>query len=386
MKKLGNIILLLFFSQLLSAKVAYLPLITNAPLYPDLILLMALDLDSGQILNQVEIGDGVGAVFVDDSGKQLFAAASKDMKIVHIDTETLEIVEQWNNLPTNPARIILSEDNNKLYFVNTNAGTGSQDMFQIDLSSNQISSVLSFPNFTIQDILYSENLKFLSLILSNNSTNQLSIQTYNSNDLILKYTTSIITSPSISMIDNEGENYYLIDNQQSKLESRTLSDDSVNWSFTYPGESEFYSIYEHGVSNLIASGSINSYQINKLTGNGSPLVGDGSNMTLSDSYDRIDLGNFVQVEKPYIDCNFLICALMTKLDIKKINLVNNTSEIVYQSQNALGSQPKGRFVGENLYRGTAVQQVPVSNYLSLMLLLAGFIFLASLRNTGLKNK
>lgn len=347
---------------------------------------MALDLDSGHILDDIEIGDGVGAVFLDDTGKQLFVSAYTDKKIVRINTETLEIVGQWNNLPTNPARIILSEDNDKLYFLNVKAGTGNQDMFKVDLSSNQISSALNFPNSNIQNILYSENLKFLSLILSNNSTSQLSIQTYSSNNLNLKYATNIISSPSKSMIDNEGENYYLIDNQQSKLESRKLSDDSVNWSFTYPGESEFYSMYEQGLSNLIVSGSINSYQINKLTGNGTTLVGDGSNVTLSDSYERIDLDNFIQVEKPLIECHFLHCNVTSKLNIKTINLVDNTSELIYQSQNGLGSDPKGRFVGENYYRGTVVRQVPALNRFGLILLMIGFVGFMSYKLIRMDNK
>ncbi len=379
------IILLLLFSQWVTAKVAYLPLVEVSYPYPKRTAIAIMDLDSGQFLNQLEIGSQVGPVFLNDTGHHLYAAANYDKRIVLIDTGTFEIETEWDGLPTYPDKIILSEDNSKLYFLDLGVGLGINSLYQIDLVNNQISTALNFPDSSIKDVIYSEDLSHISLLVHNNNTNQTSIQTYHSNDLTLKHSTAISDYHIAFMIDNSGEVFYTIDNQLLQIQSRKLSDNSLNWSFSYPNEMAFYAITEQGTLDLMVSGYVNSYLIDKQTGYGNPLTANGSVDTLNGHYERINSNDFVQFDSPAIVCITGICSLGSKLHIKKINLIDNTSETIYQSQNYLGSRPIGRFVGENFYRGTAVQQVPVFNHLSLILLLSGIIILASLRNTGFRH-
>ena len=371
--------MLLLFSQWLSAKVAYLPLIEPGDFYPKRTALMAMDLHSGQMLDRVEIGAGVGPVFVNNTGKQLFAAAESDRKIVRIDTESIDIIEQWNNLPDSPEKIFLSEDNNKLYFLRLNPGSGGNDLYQIDLTNNQISSVINFSSSGISEVTYSENLKYITLLVNNHSTNQFSVHTYNSNDLTLKSSSNLPSYMPIKFIDNEGDNFYYGDYNESQFISRKLSDASINWSYSYSGESAYFSPYEKDTSILIVNGSINSYEIDKQTGVGNALTIDGTNISFFGNYDRVHSESFVVVEYPSVICITGMCSLGSKLNINKVNLVNNTQELVYQSQNLLGSAPIGRFVGENFYRGMAVQQVSVLNHFGLILLMFGFVAVMSFR-------
>src|SRR5690606_24761934 len=111
-------------------------------------------------------------------------------------------------LPTYPDKIILSEDNSKLYFLDLSVGLGINSLYQIDLVNNQISTALNFPDSSIKDVIYSEDLSHISLLLHNNSTNQSNIQTFHSNDLTLKHSTAVSDYPIASMIDNSGENFY----------------------------------------------------------------------------------------------------------------------------------------------------------------------------------
>ncbi|MFV0542107.1 YncE family protein [Marinicella pacifica] len=380
------IILLLLFSQWVTAKVAYLPLIEPDVFYPKETALMAMDLDSGQILDRVEIGDGTKSVFVDDTGKQLYVAIKYEKRIVRLDTSTLKIVEQWNNLPSYPDKIILSEDNKKLYFIQLNVGTGINDLYQIDLNNNQISSVINFSNSAIIKVIYSNNLKYLTLLVENHINDEFSIHTYSSNDLSLKYSSNLTNYLPIDMIDNEGENFYYGDNNQSQFISRKLSDISINWSYSYSGETAYFSPYEKDSSTLIVNGTINNYMINKQTGSGTALTSDGAQINLFGHFEHLKLDSLILINYPEIFCITGMCHLTSKLNISKVNLINNSNEVIYQSQNYLGSNPIGRFVGENFYRGTAVQQVPVLSHLGLFLLLGGFIYLVSLRNIGLKTK
>jgi len=386
MKKSVYILMMLFFNQWLMAKVAYLPLVEISYPYPKRTAMAIMDLDTGQFLDQLEIGSRVGPVFVDDTGNHIYAAANYDKRIVLIDTRTFEIETQWNGLPTHPDKIILSEDNSKLYFLDLAVGLGINSLYQIDLINNQISAVLNYPDSSIKNVLYSEDLSHLSILVQNNTSNQLSIHTYLSNDLTLQHSTAVSNYPIASKIDNSGENFYTIDNQQLQIQSRKLSDNSLNWSFSYPGEMTFYALSEQGTTDLVISGYVDSYLINKQTGNGNPLTTNGTVGTLNDHFERINADDFVQFDSPAIVCITGVCSLGSKLNIKKVNLIDNTSETIYQSQDYLGSRPIGRFVGENFYRGTAVQQVPSLNYLSFILLLGGFIILALIKNMGLKNK
>lgn len=384
MIRFSQLLFLLFFSHLLSAKVAYLPILDrDSTLYPKANSIIAINLINGETLANLDIND-ITSLFLDDSGRNLYLSAHG--AILQIDTGTFTIVNQWDNLAVQADRLVLSEDNNKLYFTELNIGTGSSYLYQIDLSNNQVNSVMSYNDLSIMDIIYSDNLSHITLSLKNNSNGQVHLETYFSNSLALKHNTQInsYNSTEPDMIDNNGEYFYRIKSSRTEVESIKLSDGSLNWSYSNSGETNFYTIYEQDSNTMVVSGENNSYQIDKQSGNNTPLFTQGNNIILSGSIQREELNTFIEVEYPQVICVFGACGILSNLTINLVNLIDNTHEPIFESQNRMGSRPVGRFVGENFYRGTVVQQVPVLNHLSLILLLAGFIFLASLRNIDLR--
>ncbi|MCW8870282.1 MAG: hypothetical protein OQK49_06215, partial [Proteobacteria bacterium] len=307
---MSQLVFLLFLSQFVSAKIAYLPILDNdSTLYPKAHSIIALNLINGETLASLDIND-ITSLFLDDTGRNLYLSAHGT--VIQIDTATFSIANQWDNLGIQADRVVLDEDNNKLYFTELNVGAGNSNLYQIDLNTNQVSSVLSFIDLSILDIVYSEDLSHFTLPLKNNSTGQLYLDTYISDNLTLKYTSPITSYYSIehNMIDNDGENLYRIKSSSTaKVESIKLSDGSVNWLHTNQSETDFYSIYEHGIQTVVVSGENNSYQIDKATGTGTSLFPLNNNIILAGSVQRDELNSFIEVEYPQVLCIFGACGI-----------------------------------------------------------------------------
>lgn len=381
MNRLLPLLFLLLFSQLLSAKVAYLPLLDrNSTLYPKANSIIAMNLINGETLASLDIND-ITSLFLDDSGRNLYLSAHGT--IYQIDTATFSIANQWDNLGIQADRVVLNENNTKLYFTELNVGSGNSNLYQIDLNTNQVSSVLNFNDLSILDIVYSEDLSHFTLPLKNNSNGQFYLDTYVSNSLTLKHTSPVTSYYSIelNMIDNDGENLYRIKSSSTAtVESIKLSDGSLNWLYTNQGETNFYTIYEQDIDTMVVSGENNSYQIDKQTGTGTSLFTQGNNIILSGSIHRDELNSFIEVKYPHVICIFGACGILSNLTINLVNLIDETHDNLLESQNKMGSRPVGRFIGENHYRGTAVvQQVPVLNRFGLILLMIGFLGFMSYR-------
>ncbi|MCB1584006.1 MAG: hypothetical protein KDI92_13155 [Xanthomonadales bacterium] len=381
------ILLNLFLMSQAHSKVAYLPLIAPDVFYPEETDLGVLNLENGNWLAQIPIGNGVGAVFLNDSEDMVYASAQYDNKIVAIDASTLTIAKEWNNLPSQPQKIFLSQDQSKLFFIKLNVGTGNNSLYQINLITDEITEVLNYENQTIRGITYSENLNYLTATVFSHDDNLFTLFTYDSNNLALIHQTQIpyeITThtPLPQLIDNAGENYFYFNSSNDKYFSRKLSDGSENWRFSYPDEEQYYPAIFKDSNNLYVFGHNNNYLIDVASGVGTTIVGtsNGSQVNVWGSQEFVDLNSLIVVKYPTIACITGFCFLGTNLEINQVDVENNTSELLFESSDLLGSAPESRFIGENLF-GSGVNpavSVPILNsFWIIFLVLAIFIALSA---------
>ncbi|MEZ5473059.1 MAG: hypothetical protein R3E90_14915 [Marinicella sp.] len=381
------ILLNLFLISQAHSKVAYLPLITPDVFYPEETDLGVLNLENGNWLAQIPIGNGVGAVFLNDSEDIVYASARYHNKIVAIDASTLTIAKEWNNLPSQPQQIFLSQDQSKLFFIKLNVGTGNNSLYQINLITDEITEVLNYENQTIRGITYSENLNYLTATVFSHDDNLFTLLTYDSNNLTLIHQIQIpyqITThtPLPQLIDNAGENYFYFNSSNDKYFSRKLSDGSENWSFSYSDEEQYYPAIFKDSNNLYVFGHNNNYLIDASSGVGTTLVGinNGSNVNVWGSQEFVDSNYLVVVEYPFIACLTGLCSLSSNLKINQVDVERNTSESLYESSHILGSVPEGRFIGENLFGSGLNPLVPVpilNSYWTIFLVLVIFIALSA---------
>ncbi|WP_154222080.1 YncE family protein [Marinicella rhabdoformis] len=376
MKKFILGLLLVLIQCNLNAKVAYLPIIEADFPYPSSNSISVLDLDSGQIIKTIQIGqiDYYSApIFLDNSEKNLYTSIEGN-KIIRIDTETLTVVQEWQDpsILSSIDKIFLSSDNSKLFYMILGVGTGINAINQLDLTNNQMTEVIRLPGYSIQAVVVSKNSEYMTLNAFNYTTNHRKISTFKTADLSLKYETTIQNPMSVWLIDNEGENFYYRDYDQGDFVSRKLSDASQNWVFSYPNESVYHSPVEQD-TDLLVMGLNSNYIINKNSGIGEaiPTAVNEDPVRLSGSVGRISQDDFLTVSGPEIVCLTGLCSLSSELTIQRIHVENNESELIYQSGYTLGSVANGRFIGANLYQGSSpATPVPFFNQLWQLIVIA----------------
>jgi len=372
MVDMRNVLLLLvLFFETLAAEVAYLPLTEQGFPYPLNTSLGVYDLDAGLRLKKIEIGHGVGPVFLNDSQDTVYVAARYENKILAIDTTTLTPIKTWQNLPTNPDQIFLSQDNSKLFFINLNVGTGQNSLYQIDLMTDVVNEVLFFPGFSIEPVVYSQNLQYMALYLYDYFNNERRLVTYQTNDMILVHDTPLNEGDYLVMIDNEGEGFFYKDVTNAEFVSKKLSDATENWRFSFPGETSFSQPLELVDGFLTIRGINNHYQVNKQTGQGSPIARPANEEPVR-FFGSIDLNNggqLIAIDYPIVICVTGLCSLSGRLNIHQVDVFNNNTQLIYQSSETLGSNPVGRFIGQRFFRGSAGQPVPLFEHFGLIALL-----------------
>jgi len=137
------IFLYLFVVLSANADVAYLPVTENFltnPFYPDTRRIHVIDLDQGQVIRKLDIGSGVGAIFVSNDSTKVYVGVEDENKIVEIDAISLSVKQSWDNLPVQPTFLILNPSNDRILFLNHY----SAKLFQIELSTGFVSE--AFPN------------------------------------------------------------------------------------------------------------------------------------------------------------------------------------------------------------------------------------------------
>lgn len=358
MKKIVLTWMLLLVSQVLLAKLAYLPLIEQDGFYPSSKSIIAYDLESNRLIKEIPIpgnmGRGQTPVYLDSTEQYFYVpyAANAEFNVARINTTTLTVDKQWENLSTPVDKILISPNDAKLYFINLNTGTGSNSLYEIDLLTDQISEAVNYPGSSIRQFITSDDGTHFILEIFDNSTSERLFITYETDDLSIKHTISIDAYTRIDLIDNPGENFYYTDSASDEFISRNLSNGTINWTFSSTNETFYFSPYERNPSTLVVSGVKNTYEIDKQTGIGMPLFAADSNLQLRGSFGRIEQERFVKIEHPFIVCITGFCSLSSFLEISITDMNAGTSTNRYISPNFAGSIPVGKFIGENFYRGS----------------------------------
>ena len=216
------LLICLTMSHGIFAKVAYIPMFEATAQQENHI--WAIDLESGHVLKRVFVGDCVGPIFINSVGDQLYAAASLENKIVLIDTNSLEISQEWNNLAISPSQIILNTDETKLYF----AERGQNDIYEIDLINNHVSVVLTINDFN--SFHYSSNMEYI-VFHSRDVVNDIyQLHTHHLSDLSFKYQATVPDEQPM-LIDDDGESFYISLFGYGRFQSRSLENGTMNWEF-----------------------------------------------------------------------------------------------------------------------------------------------------------
>ncbi len=369
---------LLCFSLVSSAKVAYIPLFDGHD-FNNVIenSILAIDLDNGQLLKKITVGDGVGAVFINSIGDKLYASAENENKIVLIDTTKMEISHQWNNLAIKPQQIILNKAEDRLYFSEYN----NDSIYQIDLTSNLVSVALTLNGF--ERFWYSENLNTILFKTYNSVTGGYEAHTYDLNTMTPIFSRNIGNDYSY-FIDEDGLRFYYPYFGAGRLYSLNLNNTNTNWYFYYVYSSGplggfndiFANVFPSQNNTVLAVGWHGTYEINRDTGIGQKISGLGN---YNEPYQYIEGKTFLKSSNPYIPpCPPIApgfgCNTYDSLKLTLQNHQTNQQTVIFEKDRA-GTNVRGRYIGEKLY---SVPIIPVLNLKSLlsllMLLLLGLTY------------
>ena len=357
------------------AKVAYLPLY-DAHDRQNIIenTILAIDLDSVQLLKKIEIGNGVGAVFLNKLGDKLYASAEDDNKIALIDTTTLTVIHEWTNLAIKPEQILLNNNDSILYFSEYNNDT----IYQIDLVSNQISIALILPGF--ESFWYAENLNTVAFKTLDSLSGDIHLHFYDLNTFNLKFVR--LTGDTYSyFLDEDGLRFYFPVFGAGRLYSKNLNNLVDNWYFSYVHSPSpigglndtFSKVFPLQSNKILTIGWHGSYEVDRDSGVGIK-ISDLANS--NHPYQQISDYVFLTVNRPQLPiCIPLLpgqdCHNYSPLIVTVQNHQTNQETIVYEKDRA-GTLARGRYVGDLFY---SVPTIPLLNLKSLVFLLM-FLVLA----------
>ncbi len=372
MKNLCLCFCLLLSSFLVFAKVAYLPLFDGYDLNNiQENSILVIDLDNGKLLKKIPIGNGVGAVFLNSVGDKLYASAKDDNKIVLIDTTTLEVVNEWTGLAIKPEQIILNKADNILYFSEYN----NDSIYQIDLTSNQVSVALTLSGF--QKFWYSESLDTIVFRTHNSISGDYNLHVFDLNSMNLNFVRLVGDTYSY-FIDEDNLRFYYPYFGAGRLYSFNFNNSTANWYFYYvyaPGpigglNDQFANVYPLQNNKVLAIGWHGSYEIDKDSGVGTKISSLGN---YNHPYQRLTDYTFLKTNRPELPfCGVpapgMDCNNYYPLKVSVQNHQTSQEVIVFEKGRA-GTNAHGRYVGEKFY------SVPIIPILSLKLLLLLFMLL-----------
>lgn len=366
-------LLLFLLSQNALSKVAYIPLFDASLADNSDSYVFAVDLSSGQLLKRIHVGEGVGAIFINALGDNVYAAAAKQYKIVYIDAHTLEIKQQWQNLPVRPEQIVLTSDEKRLYF----AEHGVAEIYELDLSTGSVDMVLSIDGF--REFYYSENLEYLVIQSYQSDSGEYRLYTYQLNELALLYQTLASDQVPI-LIDDNGENYYLSLWGNGRIQSRSLIDNGLNWYF-YHGSGvqgplgelpeRFTTASLINDTTLLVSGAMGgSYEVDRISGAGLQI---NNLINFWGMSEHIDPGLFLRSNPPLpIICPPLLPCEggFEPLQLFIQNHQTGHEQLVYQRVQS-GNLARGRYIGELFYSVPTIPTLHISGLLMFISLIIG---------------
>lgn len=365
--KLSCILVLTTLTAQLSAKVAYLPLLRHnydVLIYsPTATELLAVDLENGQRLKKITVGEGAGPVYLSHDDKTLYAAAQYEEKIVVIDTAALEILAVWEQLPVEPRLIFLNSAGDELFF------SDNSELYSINLSGEQIELKLSGYNDQGYTWLYNEDLTHLMIY----SPTQVDV--YHLADMSLKssFTASLSRGAQLS---KSGEVIFSFDDSDDVLTAIDSKNGTPIWTFEPTSDSGLQIAQQDG-NWLTVFGFRGTYKINMTSGEG----------VLSSTYTPYSRALFwAQWHSGIGDNQYLatggvemvtVTGWAWLLDHMKLIVASERGEVSYFEPfgDALSAAvPSGRFIGEKLY---SIPVVTV-NDLWLIFVLIGVVFLVTM--------
>jgi hypothetical protein len=367
--------------------VAYIPLFeANNPQQSFNDSIIAVDLDNGNFLKKIKIGDGVGAVFINAYGDKLYASAEDAYRIVLIDTKSLVVDKVWNNLAIKPQQIILNNTESKLYFAQRN----KDEIYQIDLNTDQISIALTQIGF--EKFWYSENLETIVFKTHDFISDTYQINTYDLNHLTLKYQKYFANNPTL-FVSNDGEKYYIPIFSVAKLFSLNFNNEDINWSFFYNImpvaigflTDHFSNVYELPNDKLLVVGWFASYELDARTGIG---VKTSDLRNFYQPYNKIEDKIFLKSNSPEIpQCADPIppgddCTNYLPLELSIQNHQTGEETVIYRRERS-GSLAKGRYIGPKFY---IIPKIPVLHQPLAFTLLLLMILLFAYKSKRLHDK
>ncbi len=396
------LVLLTLVALKVVAKVAYLPVTGPAipPLY-DIFTrdtIIVLNLETSQVLKKIKSPANYfnGSVFLNNSETKLYAAGLN--QIITIDTTTLEIenildvpVEINNDfgIPAQINEIFLNPQGDKLYYSSKFSGL----LHQVDLVTNEITAPLDFVDEYISEIDFNESLNTLVISTESIGVSNLTFHVYDLNTLAEKYTNPAFTS-DIQLISNDGEDYYyFLYSEERRVYSRKLSDNSVNWTFEFEGDRFFSVILENNDNSITVVGQLNTYQINKSTGEWfieSSFNSSDIDFFNFNSLKRLDDGSFFTASGISFVCAsppppppFPGCYLTLGMTANVNNINDQTIQLVFQSDRLGGTEVKGRFIGAKFF---SVPVIPVVVDKFLLMFLFLLILLVAFKTQQLRRQ
>ncbi len=367
-------ILVFVFSCSSNAKVAYIPLFDAKDKNNTREnTILAIDLENGHLLKSIEVGNGVGAVFLNLVGDKLYASAENDYKIALIDTSTLKVIKEWTNLAVKPQQIILNNSEDKLYF----AQILNDTIYQIDLITNEVSIALTLSGFV--KFWYSENLNTIMFKTNNTVTNTYQAHFYDLNDLHFNYIRPIGNTYSY-FIDEDGLRFYYPYFGAGRLYSLNSNNTNTNWYFFYvylPGpiggfNDIFANVFPSQNNTILAVGWHGTYEIDRDTGVGNRI---SALYNYNNPYQRISRNIFLKSSAPQLPfCSppappVVDCENFYPLRLTIQNHDTNQEHVIFEIDRA-GTRASGRYIGEKLY---TVPVIPILNTKFLVFLLSFLI-------------
>lgn len=329
-RKLYLFILLCLFSQNLIAKVIYIAWMEQEAFYPSSKKIVSLDLDTGEFINQKTYeGSYFSSLVINQKGSYLYVSDVFLNRIIKIDTNTFSVVHEWNNLPAYAEKIILNEANNRIYFTNTrSAGTGSDNVYQIDLLNNAVSQTnLPINGLDVQDMFWNKDKTFLIFKTSDFINSNYKYHSFSAMNMQLTAESSLnyLYKP---VFDRNGLKYYGINTQANSIDSHSLVDGSLLWSSPLPLVFPLHFLIEYNNESLIVINNSIAYEINKSNGN----------LTIIDSPINIGETSLINVNEPILFCITGHCSLTEDLKIRKYNIETNSFENLLNQTYPAGAQ------------------------------------------------
>lgn len=379
MYRLLTLIAALIYCNVVSAKVAYLPVTTNNIFQPESKKIMVLDLETGIVLKNIysQTGNFSGSVFLNNSSTKLYAA--RGMQVIVIDTTSLDI-ENTFETPSVVVDLFLNSNNENLYYISNN----SSKLHVINLATNDITTAVDFNEERISKHWINESLNTVGF-LTTPSSGQPTMRIYDIDSMTEKYSSTPETF-NIELISSDGVDYFYTDTNTRTLYSRKLFDNSINWTVDATDEHIFSVLSDNENGTITAIGLYHSYRINRNSG-AKEIISNQGTQTLpalfGNNFGKIDNNSFLVVNNPVVFCLTGWCSLTSELGVYTINLRENSQPLIYHRSEIGGSTAKGRFIGEKHY---LVPIIPIIDKPIYFILLIGLLLLLAYKSQFQRTK